>query len=50
MDLNFCGVNNMSNSRLKLSFATSDYEHVRDVTMGTVEPEGIELIPITLRM
>ena len=40
----------MSNSRLRLSFATSDYEHVRDVTMGTVEPEGIELVPITLQI
>ncbi len=40
----------MANSRLKLTFASSDYEHVRDLTMGPIEPEGIELVPITLQI
>ena len=40
----------MANSRLKLSFASSDYEHVRDLTMGPIQPEGIELTPITLQI
>ena len=40
----------MANSRLKLTFASSDYEHVRDLTMGPLEAEGIELMPITLQI
>jgi hypothetical protein len=29
-------------SRLKLSVATTDYDHFRDFRLGTVQAEGIE--------
>ena len=40
----------MSKAKLKLTFASSDYEHVRDLTMGPVEAEGIELNCLTLQI
>ena len=40
----------MPKKRLKLTFATSDYDHVRDLTLGPVEPEGIDLIAMTLQI
>ena len=40
----------MSKAKLKLTFATSDYEHVRDLSMGPVEAEGIELNCLTLQI
>ena len=40
----------MSKSKLRLTFATSDYEHVRDLSMGPVEAEGIELNCLTLQI
>ena len=35
-------------SRLRLSFAASDYDHVRDLTTGVVQAEGIDLNCLTL--
>ncbi len=35
-------------SRLKLSIATTDYDHFRDFRLGTVEAEGIDLNWLTL--
>lgn len=40
----------MPKERLKLTFASSDYEHVRDLTMGPVEPEGIDLTCMTMQI
>ena len=40
----------MSKERLKLTFATSDYEHVRDLTVGPLEAEGIELNCLTMQI
>lgn len=40
----------MSQDRLKLTFATSDYEHVRDLTYGEVKPNGIELNCLTMQI
>lgn len=36
-------------SRLKLSIATSEYDHFRDLRFGLIKPEGIKLIWSTLR-
>lgn len=30
-------------SKLKLTFAASDYDHLRDLTSGLIQPEGIDL-------
>ena len=30
-------------SKLKLNFATSEYDHIRDLAIGTVQPKGIDL-------
>jgi len=35
-------------SQLKLSIATTDYDHVRDLTLGRVQPEGIDLTILNL--
>ena len=35
-------------SRLRLTLAISDYDHVRDLTSGAVTAEGIDLIPLNL--
>ena len=40
----------MPKSPLRLTFATSDYEHVRDLSMGPIEAEGIELNCLTLQI
>ena len=40
----------MSKSKLRLTFATSDYEHVRDLSMGPVEAEGLDLNCLTLQI
>lgn len=40
----------MPKSPLRLTFATSDYEHVRDLSMGPVEAEGIELNCLTMQI
>lgn len=40
----------MSKSQLKITFATSDYEHVRDLSAGPVEAEGIELNCLTMQI
>ncbi|MEX3972744.1 4,5-dihydroxyphthalate decarboxylase [Paraburkholderia caribensis] len=37
-------------SRLTLSLAVSDYDHVRDLVSGRVQPEGIELVPSVLNV
>lgn len=37
-------------SRLMLSLAVSDYDHVRDLVSGRVQPEGIELVPSVLNV
>ena len=35
-------------SQLNLSIATTDYDHFRDLRMGLVKPEGIDLNWMTL--
>jgi 4,5-dihydroxyphthalate decarboxylase len=40
----------MPNTNLRLTLATSDYDHVRDLSMGPVEPEGIDLTCLTLQI
>ena len=35
-------------SQLKLSIATTDYDHFRDMRLGVVKPEGIDLVPNVL--
>ena len=40
----------MSNEKLKLTFATSDYDHVRDLTSGRVQVEGVELNCLTMQI
>ena len=40
----------MSKSKLRLTFATSDYEHVRDLSIGPVEAEGIDLNCMTIQI
>jgi len=40
----------MPKSPLRLTFATSDYEHVRDLSVGPVEAEGIELNCLTMQI
>src|SRR6185369_5162705 len=35
-------------ARVHLTLATTDYDHVRDLHMGTVRPEGIALTSFTL--
>jgi 4,5-dihydroxyphthalate decarboxylase len=37
-------------SRLHLTFATSHYEHVADLLLGRVQPEGIDLTCLTLQV
>ncbi|WP_025601035.1 4,5-dihydroxyphthalate decarboxylase [Burkholderia sp. WSM2230] len=37
-------------SRLSLSLAISDYDHVRDLVTGRVQPEGIDLVPSVLNV
>lgn len=37
-------------SRLSLSLAVSDYDHVRDLVSGRVRPEGIDLLPSVLNV
>ncbi|WP_133645689.1 4,5-dihydroxyphthalate decarboxylase [Paraburkholderia flava] len=37
-------------SRLSLSLAVSDYDHVRDLVTGRVQPEGIDLLPSVLNV
>ncbi|WP_438393124.1 4,5-dihydroxyphthalate decarboxylase [Caballeronia sp. DA-9] len=37
-------------SRLTLSLAVSDYDHVRDLVTGRVQPEGIDLLPSVLNV
>ncbi|HEY2020402.1 4,5-dihydroxyphthalate decarboxylase [Paraburkholderia sp.] len=37
-------------SKLTLSLAVSDYDHVRDLVSGRVQPEGIELVPSVLNV
>ncbi|MGH7906777.1 MAG: 4,5-dihydroxyphthalate decarboxylase [Candidatus Binataceae bacterium] len=34
--------------RIKLTLAINDYDHVRDLCSGAVQPEGIEIVPLNL--
>jgi 4,5-dihydroxyphthalate decarboxylase len=40
----------MANERLKLTFASSEYEHVRDVMSGAIPVEGVDLNCMTLQI
>jgi 4,5-dihydroxyphthalate decarboxylase len=36
------------NARLRLTLAIGDYDHVRDLTSGFVQPDGIDVLPFDL--
>ena len=38
----------MAASKITLSIAVGDYDHVRDLTSGRVEVEGVDLVPLQL--
>jgi len=35
-------------TKLQLSLAVSDYDHVRDLTSGKIRVEGVDLLPLDL--
>ena len=37
-----------TNSRIRLTVATDDYDHIRDLASGVVRAEGIDIVHLTL--